>query len=157
MITIEPGDIIFYAVTPRSALRARLIAVLQFLRGEGSTATSYSHMSLAEDGQSQVEAWWPRSRRSSIDMAHPGLEVWRVKGVTPEQARGALAWARANLGLGYGLWKLCFGLFGRVHSYICTTFVTEAWKTQGIDLSAGAGRFVAPNELIDSGLLGRVG
>lgn len=151
-----PGDLIFYPVTPRSGFVPRLIASVQLWRGEGSGKTMYSHVAIADfEPGWQFEAYVPRSRRSRIPDGRD-VEVWRVRGALPGHAEAVLHWARTHTGQWYDLGRALFGAFKMAHSNICTTFVASAWQEAGFDLSAKAGRFVGPNELIDSGLLERV-
>ena len=151
-----PGDILLYRVTPKSSLLARLIAVAQLLRREGESEKNYSHVSILEDEGHQIEAVWPRSRRSVVDWSDKSIEVWRVVGIDPAIADKAVAAARSKIGLWYNLAEILFGFSRSKHSAICTRLVADCWASQGIDLSRGAGKILSPNELVSSRLIARV-
>jgi len=153
---IRPGDLVFYRVTPQSGWLARLIAALSIIFRQGSGPINYSHVAIAEDAGSLLEAWWPRSRRRAIDLGNTLLEVWRISEASEAAAREAAAFARRNLGQWYNPWELLSGLFRMKHASICTTFVVRAWKSVGYDLAVDSGSVIAPNELMGANMLVRV-
>ena len=56
-ISAEPGDLLFYKVTPQSNWLAKLIATFQIWSGEGKGAVQYSHVSgVMNKTRHQVEA-----------------------------------------------------------------------------------------------------
>jgi uncharacterized protein YycO len=144
---LQPGDLLFYVVTPQSSWRARIIAIVEMLRREGSNTVNYSHVSIVDRCTCcQLEAVWPRTRRSMINWNN-NIEVWRVKDLNDSQINEALTWANLNLNKPYNLGQLLFGLFTLSNTYSCTQYVSSAFKVVGKDLAYNAGRFIAPNEL----------
>lgn len=153
---VQPGDILFYKVSPKSALMSKLVAIAQLLRGEGKTFTSYSHVSLVDnDINYQLESRLPKTRRSTINWDDPSIEVWRVRDVSNTQIILALKWGYNNLNKWYDLGQICLGLFKSRNTYTCAEFVYNAYK-DSVDLASDAGKVIGPNELIDSGNLYKV-
>ena len=153
---ILPGDLIFYPVTPKSGIIPRFIAAIQLLHGDGTGKTQYSHVSITDsDTDFELEAYVPKSRRHLIDWSKD-IELWRVIGATPEMIAVAIRWASGNLGQHYDIGQALFGIFKMAHSNICSTFVVGAWRDAGVSLADQAGRFIGPNELIQSGKLVKI-
>jgi hypothetical protein len=150
---LNPGDLIFYPVTPKSRFIPRFISAIQILRGEGISKTSYSHVSIIDsDMDYELEQYVPKSRRHLIDWSRD-IEIWRVKNVDQESVAIALRWCRSSLGQWYDIGRAFFGIFKTAHANICSTFVARDYQEANIDLTKNAGRFIGPNELISSGLL----
>jgi len=145
----NPGDILFYKVTSQSGFRAKIIAMAELFRKEGTGSTQYSHVAICDWNKDfQFEAVWPKTRISPIDWGNPDVEVWRVKGLSVVQISKVLVWAGINLGKPYDLGQALLGLFTWSNAYSCAEFVCTAFKEVPIDLAPNAGRFIAPNELV---------
>jgi len=153
-----PGDLLFYKVTPQSSLKDRIIAIIQLFRKEGKSTSYYSHVSLLNwDKNSQLEAVWPKTRASQINWNDPCLEVWRFNPpLTPNQTKNILSWANSHLNCWYDLGQVFLGLFKLSNAYSCTKFIGEDYKSIGVDLTGKAGRFIGPNELIETGMLNQI-
>jgi hypothetical protein len=153
----RPGDLLFYKVTPQSGCIARLIAVVQMIRGEGTSSTQYSHVSIvARSTDKQIEAWWPRVRESMIDWSSGSIELWRINNIDYKQASDIVTHAMKSIGEWYDLGEFLLGLFPSKQRHICTTLVKDAAESVGITLAASAGDFITPNELRDDPQLRRV-
>ena len=152
MIMTRPGDLLFYPATPRGGLVSRLLGAIQLLMRHGTSATQYSHVSVAGPAGVQYEAWMPESRESLVNPLDV-IEVWRPVRATEEQGLEAMRWASSHLGQRYDTGRFMFGLFRLRNSNICSTFAASAWMDSGYDLARNAGRWITPNDLISSGLL----
>lgn len=144
----RPGDLIFYRVTPHSTFTARLIAILQLLRGEGESTTQYSHVAILDrDTDFCIEAMWPRVRMSKVNWEDPELELWR-RPMGSAKISLMLIDARGRVGDWYDAWGLLFGALGSRHRSICTTLILKSFASIGVDIGAEAGKILTPNELV---------
>lgn len=156
-MNIQPGDLLFYKVTPRSGWMSKLIAVVQMVRGEGSSGTSYSHVALSDfNSNYQLESTPPKTRRGLVDWANPSIEVWRIKNVSAAQVSNALGWAYTHLNKPYDFSQILLGWITWSNGYTCAEFVKSAYDSTGVSLSPTAGRFVGPNELMNLDLLEKI-
>lgn len=152
----QPGDLLFYKVTPQSGWKAKLIALVQLFRKEG-VSSSYSHVAIRIwNKELQAEAVWPCTRISSINWDNSSIEVWRVKNINSWEIETSVSWSLKNTGRYYDIGQLLLGLFTLKNSYSCTEFVQTAFKQAEIILGKDAGRFIGPNELIDTKILERI-
>lgn len=151
-----PGDILFYWVTPKSSLIARLIGAGELLAGEGRGTTLYSHVSIVADGNVQIEAVWPRVRTSRFDPSDLRLELWRVKGADAVQAAKAASCARSHIGEWYSLASLLFGLFPSRNARNCARLVNAAWAEAGNELCSSDDKFMTPNDMAQSDKIERI-
>lgn len=150
----QPGDLIFFAATPRGPILRRLIGAFQLLSGDGQDRV-YGHVAIAEDSQTMIEETWPRARRRAIELSDPSVEVWRVRGATKYQCRVAVVNAQNNVGELYDLGGFFFGLFPNRHRAICSTFVARAWQEAGVALRLRNSSFT-PDSLMSAGQIERV-
>jgi len=156
MITLKPGDVLLYRVTPNSPWHDKLIAWGEKLMGKKFTKNSYCHVAMVDyDTDLILEAVWPKTHvvRFPGKSKNP-VEVYRVKDATPEQISKAIDWAHKNLGLWYNVGLLFFGLFPSKHKVVCSTYVDHAWDSAG--LSLGDGKLFSPDEVAASPMLERV-
>lgn len=153
----KPGDIFLYKAAPNSSLKDRFIGGMELIFGiGGQSGTEYDHASILEDSVNQVEAVWPRVRRSAVDWSDKSIEVYRVVGATPEQCAGAVLNAQKRIGEWYDVGEFCFGLFKVKHTEICSQLVEDAWLSQGFEICPKSMRLVAPNDLVASKIIERV-
>jgi hypothetical protein len=110
----------------------------------------WSHCAIVDvDTTHQLEAYWPRSRQSRIDMRRP-FEVWRLKDETPEKREKGVRWAYANLGKFYNMIGLLFGWIPiHFHERYCSQFLHDAKKAEGYDLPRDAKGYFSPNQAFD--------
>ena len=156
-VAAEPGDILFYRTSSGSGLLPRAIVFFQRLWGEGDRESRYYHMSVvASNVLMQFEARFPKCRESKINWSHPGIELWRIRGVTLEQRNSIVACAMNMVGEWYDVWNFVFGAFDSKHAETCATFVAKAAAAAGVRLDPIGDRFLTPNELIESPFLYRV-
>jgi len=150
-MTPEPGDLIFYPVTPKSVWSARLVAIGQLLIGKDKSEVQYSHVTLFDRDEYQLESVWPWSKRSKIDTSRP-YEIWRMHGITHSNRQRIMCWAYDHLGVLYDmLYILSFGLL-RIHGEeVCCTFVRDAYKSAALHMPADR-----PDSIIDSGIFFKV-
>lgn len=152
---IQPGDILFWKVTPKSSLIARLIGAGQLLAREGRGTTLYSHVSIVESDGVHIEAVFPWIRSGLFNQKDPRIEVWRVIDATPEQAASAVRAARSHIGEWYSLSSLLFGLFHNGQRN-CAILMNDSWVAAGLPLWRQSDRFLTPNDLSQSDRLMRV-
>jgi len=146
----RPGDLLFYKVTPQSWWVSKLIAVFQIIRSEGTSAIQYSHVSVVmRDTDYQVEAVWPRVRKSPIDWSDENIELYRINRVGRMALSNMVTNAIGMIGQLYDLGQFFFGLFPSKQRKICTSLVVESAKKTGVILGSGAGILISPNELRD--------
>lgn len=155
MIEIKTGDLLFWKVTPQSSLLARIIAAVQLLTRQGQGTTLYSHVSIVDAGNVQIEAYWPKIRSIRFDPADPRIEVWRVADATPEQAAKAVSYARSCVGEWYDIGDAFFGFFKSRRGHICSTLVNDAWSEAGVSIWNKSDNFMTPNDLTQSNILMR--
>ena len=126
------GDIILYPVTPQSSIASRLVAIGELLLGQGNNQKEYSHVALLEKDGYQLEAIFPKIRRSKINPQRP-YEIWRIDELTDAQRAIVLNWAYDKLGEWYNLlYVLSFGLIKIRHEEVCCTYVGDAYAWAGI-------------------------
>lgn len=148
----QPGDIIFYRVTPRSFIVSKIIAIASLLSGRGPNDSAYSHVAIvAENMLEQYEATWPKTCLSKMYPDKP-FEIWRFKQITTEGRHSIIWWCKGNLGQWYDLGQFMLGLADFKHAEICSSFVWKAYHCAGIDLSQRTKKFRFPHELIDDRL-----
>lgn len=155
MTTLQ-GDLVFYKVTPRGSLLARLIGAGELLAGEGSGPVMYYHVALIVDGDEIVEATWPRVRRSRFNPTDPSAEVMRVSGAPAAAREVAVRTALESVGDWYNPLDFFTAAFRSRRGEICSRLVKDAWAAAGVDLYPDAGSVVSPNELAESRNLERV-
>jgi len=144
----RPGDILFYSVTPQSGWVARFIAMAQFWRKEGVGSVQYSHVSIVlRDTNYQVEAYWPRIRKSKINWSDDNLELCEIRGISEKQRCDMIIYAMEAIGQWYDLGTFFFGLFNFKNAEICTTLVRSTAAAIGVRLGYDYGKLLTPNEL----------
>jgi hypothetical protein len=155
---VRPGDILFYRVTPESSIISRIVAAFQMLAGDGSSETMYSHVGMVDpvDNEYQIDAYWPRVRRSKIEWAHRRIDVYRLTNVRDLQISMMVAAAYGMIGQRYDLINLLFGWLDNKRAQICTTLISESARIAGIDLEISPGKLITPNELAESPRLMRI-
>jgi len=153
----RPADILLYRVTPRSGIVAKIIAIAQIIRSEGRGPYIYSHVSIvANNTDYQIEAAWPKVRKSKIDWTNPGLELRRLPDLQAHRAALILIEAESSMGEWYNIGDMFFGLFQIPHAKICTKLVAVCAAKAGYWLGRDAGAFLSPDELADDSQLGAV-
>jgi hypothetical protein len=156
----QPGDLILYKVTKRSALFALAIAagerLLEIFRGQPLRRVQYRHVAILEDDQHKIEATWPKVRRAEIDWTDPSIEVYRVINASHDKGDSAVAYARNCIGEWYDLGEILFGLFRSSHRKICSRLVDDSWMSQGIELLPETDAIVTPDEIAASKVLMRL-
>lgn len=136
---LQPGDVLLFRTTKHSPFHDKVIAIAQWLVGEQRTRHSYHHVAMVGLDNQIFEAIWKGTLLHSFDeVKKTGLiEVYRVRNVTDQQIQITLEWATANLGKRYDFVKLFLGWAGLddKHSEICSTYVGNAWKAAGVQLT----------------------
>ena len=130
---LKSGDILLFRETHRSTLFQRLIVWGQKTFYHVPSQARYCHVALVDkDTDYMLEAVWPKTRQSKIDFstykAKEIIEVYRVRGITDEQINKTLDWAHNNLGKWYNILDFLSGWLQIKHTYICSTFVSTAFK-----------------------------
>lgn len=150
---MQPGDIVFYRVTPKSFFVSKIIAIAALLSGRGYSNTLYSHVAILTtcDPLRQAEATWPKTRISDVHIDKP-IEIWQLQGITDAQRCCVIDWCNKNLGEWYDLGMFLLGWADIHHAEICTSFVAKAYAAAGIPLGRGK-RFNFPSELLDARLV----
>lgn len=149
---LEPGDILLFRTTKNSPLHDKLIAGAEWLIGEKMTKHSYHHVAMAGvDGQVFEAIWKGTVLHSFAEVDKTGIiEVYRVKNATDVQIQEAIEWANDNLGLRYDFVKLFLGWAGldEKHAEICSTYVGDAWKAAGVQLTKKKNeKFYSPDDI----------
>ena len=145
-----PGDAVFYPVTPRSDWASKFVAIGEMFLRMGKSHEMFSHVALLDrDTAYQLEAYWPRTRRSRIDQRRP-YEVWRLKGESTARRKLSLYWAYENLGQWYNLLGILFGWMKfRFHNRYCSEFARSAKRAAGFHLPDDVRGYFSPNQLAD--------
>ena len=139
---LQPGDILLFRTTKNSPFHDKLIAFGEWLTGEKETKHSYHHVAMVgTDGQVFEAIWKGTVCHPFAEVDQTGvIEVYRVKNATDIQIQEALEWAQANLGKKYdfiGLFLSWAGIHGR-NAEICCTYVGNAWKAAGVQVTPKA-------------------
>lgn len=153
----EAGDILLYTVNSQSALSSRLIAfgelikkaiAILFRRPVALAGKEYSHTALWECDGHQLEATWPKIRRSRID-TNRSFEVYRYKAITHGERTAIVRWAYSQLNKWYDMvYILSFGLIKVSGTEVCCLFVGDAYQAAGLHL-----KYATPDELLENGRL----
>ena len=152
-----PGDLLFYRVTPKSSFRAKMIAWVQMLRGEGAGSFEYSHVAIVDiDTDYKIEAVWPRIRRVKINWGDQDMELCRVS-IMSWMGERAAEEAAKFIGRWYNVGQMLFGMVNWGKGRICTTLMRTAYQPMGMTLAEEAGDFLSPNELRDDKRIWSVG
>jgi uncharacterized protein YycO len=154
---VKPADIGLFRVTSDSGWFSKLIGWGQKWIGQAPTVVAYDHAVIFDTPTSITEAFWPRVRRRDFDpIGYEGLEVYRVKNITPDAVSKVLAYATSHLGEWYNLTGiLTFGLVQLGHTAVCSQFVWEAFTAAGIVLCPYES-LESPDDIGASSLLIRV-
>lgn len=145
------GDILLFPVTPRSSWASKFVAVGELLLGMGRGAEEYSHCAIVDiDEGWQLEAYWPRTRRSRIDPRRP-REVWRLHGERREQTERGVRWCYENLNKLYNMLGLLFGWLpgARFHNKYCSQYVRASKAAAGHRMPNDERGYFSPNQLAD--------
>ena len=154
---VHPGDLLFYRVRAQSPFMYKLIALAEHLRNANPSQKHYAHVAIVGgETLTKIEATWPRVTESVIDWTRPDLELWRIKGITPEQTVKFLQFARKKIGERYDIGMFCLGVFDFKHAEICTTLVKKAACHAKIPLAITTGDFLTPDELVNDLLLYKI-
>lgn len=149
---LKPGDILLFKVIPSSSWFSKLIGWGQKLFGRVPQGRGYCHVALVDiDTDLMLEARWPKTRVSKIDLDKLnktyGIELYRVRGITPEQIDKAINWAHDHLDEWYDVPLLFTGWLVAKHSEICSTYVSHSFKDAKLDIPYGCGnkKFITPD------------
>jgi hypothetical protein len=158
---LQPGDLLLFKVKPASSILSKLIGWGQKVLGHAPTKAEYCHVALvAFDPTYLMEARWPKTRIWKIDWPTLNesydIQLFRVKNTTTRQLLDAIHWAEDHLNEWYDVLELLDGWIAIKHTYICSTFVCEAWEAAGVDFRTGINDFVTPDEIAASNLIWRV-
>lgn len=158
---LKSGDILFYRVTENSGLSAKFIAFGQHLIGQAPSKHDYCHVCIVEDQETILEARWPKTRRTDLDLPtlalHYRIEVWRVKDISEEQVQKALQWASSHLNEWYDLSLFLWGIIDVKKAEVCSTFVQKSFEAAGIDLAVmHENHLTTPDALMNLKLLQRI-
>ena len=147
---VKPSDAIFYPVGPRSDWASKFVAIGEMLLRMGRDLRFWSHCSIVDvDTDHQLEAYWPRTRRSKIDMRRP-FEVWRLKDETPAKRDVGIRWAYTHLGEWYNMLGLLFGWIGiHFHERYCSEFLRSINQAQGFEMPRDEKGYFSPNQAFD--------
>lgn len=149
---LQPGDILLFRTTLMSPIHDKLIAFCEWLIGEKMTKHSYHHVAMVGVDLQVFEAIWKGTVYhdfSEVDKTGI-IEVYRVKNATDVQIQEALEWAQDNLGLKYNFLGLFLGWAGldEKHAEICSTYVGDAWKAAGVQLTKKKNeKFYSPDDI----------
>lgn len=158
---LHPADLLLFKVKPSSSWFSKLIGWGQKIFGHAPTEAQYAHVALvAFDPTYIMEARWPKTRIWKIDWdklnKEYDIQLFRVRNVTPRQQLDAIHWAEDHLNDWYDVLELLDGWISIKHTYICSTYVCEAWESAGIDFKTNNQDFITPDEIAASNLIWRV-
>jgi len=109
-------------VTPNSSWLGKLIGQGQKWIGKAPSQSAYEHVVLFSSPMSIVEGYWPRVRERPFDPTGcEGLEIYRIKGITPQQVIVLVNEARSHIGELYNVVGIAtFGLVQLGHAVYCS-------------------------------------
>ena len=144
----EPGDVILYPVSGRSALSSKIVAIGEMLFGVGGK-TQYSHAAVYAMKGHEWEARWPSVGVHPIDTGRD-YEIRRFPGYTQAQRGQVLKWFYVHEGDLYDLVALVtFGLVELPHAEVCSEAVDRALRSAGIKPNREGKRLLSPDALAD--------
>lgn len=151
---LQPGDIILCRPIKTSLWSSWFISWGQHVLDQAPSEENYCHVAmLAADTDYLYEAKFPKTRLWKIDWVHMderyGVELWRVKNVTPEQIAKAIEFADGHTGEWYDLPLFLWGCFDFKRAEVCSTYVQHSYEAAGIEVSVeGPGKkLTTPDEI----------
>jgi len=142
---MKPGDLLLFRAEKKSTLFEKLIVLGQRFYKHIPEQVKYCHVALVDkDTDLMLEAVWPKTRVSKIDFVkieqHEALELYRVRRITNEQIDQAIMWSHDHLDEWYDVSLLLTGYLDTKHSEICSTFVSKAFKSAGVEIPFGSSK-----------------
>ena len=153
----QPGDILAFRVGPSSGWLGKLVGWGQRVVGKAPTQSGYEHIALVDAPGSIVEGYWPRVRRRDFSPeGYPNVEVYRIKGITPDQAQKLVAEAHSHIGELYNVSGiLTFGLVQLGHTVYCSQGLWQ-WVTVLYIALCKYDDLEGPDDIVGSPLLERI-
>lgn len=162
---LQPGDILLFKPRGEHASFAdRFIVWGQKLFRQVPKRVNYCHVALVDrDTRFVLEAKWPKTKISNLAIIKQKtkhkIEVYRVRDLTPEQAKAAIDWAHEHLNEWYDVALFLTGFLDLKHSEICSTYVSHSFKAAGLEIPYGCTnkKFIVPDDFfIDNSMLERI-
>jgi hypothetical protein len=151
---LHPGDILLFK--PRgdsTSIIDKLIVLGQHLFRQIPRNDNFCHVALVDDDTRFIlEARWPKTRRSHLADVRTSctdkIEVYRVRGITPEQIKLTLDFAHEHLNEWYDVPLFLTGFLSIKHTWICSTFVSKAFKAAKLSIPYGCSDkvFIVPDD-----------
>lgn len=134
---LKAGDILLFEVTEHSAFHDKIISIGQKLLYQVPNNARFCHVAIVDqDTNYMYEAVWPKTRKSLISSSNKNnvIQVYRVKGITAQEVKEALTWAKTHEGEWYDIPLFITGWISFKHSEICSTYVSHSLGAAGLSI-----------------------